>query len=438
MRHAMAEGAQTYVVLDDDPTGTQAVRQVPVLLAWDEPRLRRAASRRRPAIHLMTNVRAVSSRDAYAITLDAARAALRVVPQAQLVLRGDSTLRGHVGEEYHAVREAAFAGRAPVLLIVAALPAAGRVTRDGVHWLVNGEERRPLHETEYARDGSFSYRSARLLEWAEERSGGELPAAAGSELPLARLRSGGPEAVADAILRAARAQGPAACAPDAESVEDLRAIAAGKRLAEGAGAEVIVRCAPTFAGVLADTLATEPLTVPRARERGALVLCGSYVPGTTRQLEHARRALRLKPIEVDVLALAAGGDAAAEEAVRAAAAARRQLDERRLALVATPRERPPGTTSLEAGARIAHGLARVLALLDPPPDVVIAKGGITSQVAFQQGLGVSEAMVAGPVATGVAEWRAEVDGRRVAYLVFPGNVGDEGHLTALVRAVLGD
>jgi uncharacterized protein YgbK (DUF1537 family) len=70
--------------------------------------------------------------------------------------------------------------------------------------------------------------------------------------------------------------------------------------------------------------------------------------------------------------------------------------------------------------------------------VVIAKGGITSQVAFQQGLGVSEAMVAGPVATGVAEWRAEVDGRRVAYLVFPGNVGDEGHLTALVRAVLGD
>jgi uncharacterized protein YgbK (DUF1537 family) len=430
--------SRPYVVLDDDPTGTQAVRDVPVLLSWDESRLRRAGDLGRPSIHLMTNIRALPAPDAHAVTLSAAQAALRALPSAELVLRGDSTLRGHVGEEYRAVREAAFGDRAPVLLAVPALPAAGRVTRDGVHWLVSGGVRRRLDETEYARDGGFSYSSSRLLEWAEERSGGELAAARGTEVPLERLRTEGAAAVSAAMLEAARSGAPAVCAPDAETLEDLSTIAAGKRMAEQAGTEVIVRCAPTFAGVLAGTLASGMTDPPRAGERGLLVLCGSYVPGTTRQLRHLMGALKLEPIEVDVLALAAGEGGARREVRRAAEAARAELDAHGVALVTTPRERPPGTTTLEAGARIAHELAGVLATLRPPPDVVIAKGGITSQVAFQEGLGVSEAIVAGPVATGVAEWRAEVDGCDVAYLVFPGNVGDDGHLTALARAVLGE
>lgn len=434
----MGAASGPYVVLDDDPTGTQAVHDVPVLLSWDDARLRRAAGLARPAIHLMTNIRAVPAGDAYKITLNAARAALQAIPHAELVLRGDSTLRGHVGEEYRAAHEAAFGDRPPVLLVVPALPAAGRVTRDGVHWLVSDEGRRRLDETEYARDGAFSYSSSRLLEWAEERTGGELPAARGSELPLERLRVDGAEAVAGAILDAARSGDPAVCAPDAETLADLREIAAGKRLAQEAGAAVLVRCAPTFAGVLAGTLADSPIKPPRAGKRGVLVLCGSYVSSTTRQLRHLISSLSVDAIEVDVLALAAGGEAAEQAARDAADRARAELDARRLALVATPRERPAGTTSLEAGTRIARGLARVLAALDPLPDVVVAKGGITSQVAFQEGLGVSEAMVAGPVATGVAEWRADIGGRPVAYLVFPGNVGDEEHLTAVVRSVLGE
>ncbi len=431
-----AAGSGPYVVLDDDPTGTQAVRDVPVLLSWDERRLRRAAALDRPAIHLMTNIRAVPAPAAYEITVSAACAALHALPGAELVLRGDSTLRGHIGEEYRAVREVAFRERAPVLLAVPALPAAGRVTRDGVHWLVSGGGERRLDETEYARDGAFSYSSSRLLEWAEERSGGELAAARGTEVPLERLRADGASAVATAILEAAGFGAPAVCAPDAETVDDLAQIAAGRRMAGQAGADVIVRCAPTFAGVLAGTLAPGLTDPPRVRDRGLLVLCGSYVPTTTRQLRDLVTSLGLDPIEMDVLALAAGGESAERETVRAAAAARAELDSSRVALVTTPRERPAGATTLEAGARIAHGLGRVLAALDPLPDVVVAKGGITSQVAFQEGLGVSEAIVAGPVATGVAEWRAEIEGCDVAYLVFPGNVGDDGHLTAVVRAAL--
>ena len=85
----------------------------------------------------------------------------------------------------------------------------------------------PLHETEYAGDGVFAYSSARLLEWAEERSGGLFPASEGRELHLDELRTGGADAVTAALSDLSRAGRPAVLAPDAETEEDLAAIAAG-------------------------------------------------------------------------------------------------------------------------------------------------------------------------------------------------------------------
>lgn len=422
------------IVLDDDPTGTQAVQDVPVLLRWDREAIAAAADGTR-ALHLMTNARALRPADAGAITEDAAGTALAARPGARLVLRGDSTLRGHLLEEYEAVRHAAFPDRPPVLLLVPALPAAGRITLGGVHLLVADGTRRALHDTEYARDGSFAYRSARLLDWAAERSGGLLDPAAGAELPRAALHAGGPDAVAAALATVARASRPAACAPDAVDLDDLATIAAGVRRAEAAGVPVLVRCAPAFAAVLDGTLADGFVPAPRASTDGVLVLCGSYVPNTTRQLAHLLRSFGARPIEPDVQALAGDRAAAQAEVARAAAAARCALDGG-LAVVSTPRERPSGTTSLEAGARIAQGLAAVLAALDPPPDVVVAKGGITSHVAARDGLGAVQAQVVGPVAAGVALWRVPARGREVAFLVFPGNVGTEDALTAVVRRVV--
>jgi uncharacterized protein YgbK (DUF1537 family) len=424
------------VVLDDDPTGVQAVAGVPVLLDFSAAQIRDAAAGGAAALHLMTNVRALAPDDAEATTLRAATAAQAALPSSRIVLRGDSTLRGHLLQEYRAVRRAVHGdgGPAPVLLLVPALPAAGRVTLDGVQWLVDEHGRRPLHETEYARDGGFAYRSARLLEWADERTGGELAAEHGTEVPLARLRDEGAAAVREAILAAGRSGRPAACAPDAETLADLRVVADALQDAERSGARVLVRCAPTFAGVLSGTLAEGTVAPPGAADGGVLVVCGSYVSGTTRQLRDLQDELGVAPIEPDVRALA--GPDAGREAARVAERAAAALAADGLALVATPRERPPELTSLDAGERIARGLAAVVAGLDPPPGVVVAKGGITSQVVVREGLGARRAQVVGPIAPGVSLWEVESRGRRVAYVVFPGNVGGPGDLTRVVRLLL--
>ena len=237
----------------------------------------------RRSFHVVTNTRALSAADAYTVTREVADAVMHRFPGARIVLRGDSTLRAHLREEYDAVRDVVFPGLTPTLLLVPALPAAGRVTVDGVHLLERSGHRTPLHQTEYATDGDFAYRSSRLLDWAEERSHGLFPAANGSEVPLAELRARGGAVVHEALAASAARGGPAVCAPDAETP-------AGSRRDRGRAAGRVrppdspSSSAPPppsqecWGSTLADTL------LPMPRARSLLVVCGSYVPQTTRQL----------------------------------------------------------------------------------------------------------------------------------------------------------
>ena len=408
------------IVLDDDPTGTQAVADTPVLLEWDAKRLAKAAGSA-PAVHLLTNSRAFAPDRAGAVVRDAAEAAVEAFGRPRLLLRGDSTLRAHLLEEYRAVVDAAFEGRPTPILLVPALPAAGRVTVGGVHLIERDGVRVPLHETEYARDGGFAYTDASLLAWAEERSGGLFPRKAGRA--LGRAEAG---AVADAIREL---QGiPAAIVPDAETLDDLAAIATGLEAAEADGAEVVVRSAPTFAGVLAGNLARHRAAAPRGRR--VLVVCGSHVPTTTRQLSALVERHPGSLVEVDVLELASDGSGT--EVERAAREAEARLADGGLAVVATPRERPDGASSLAAGERIAENLAAVAGRIDRP-DVVVAKGGITSAVTAKVGLGAASALCLGPLVDGVALWT--LDGG-TPFVVFPGNVGGDTALLEVIELVL--
>lgn len=425
------------IVLDDDPTGTQAMADVPVLLRWDDGQLDRALERGERVVHLITNSRALPPDDARRLVEDAARIALRAAPDADIVLRGDSTLRGHLLEEYLAVRAARAgdspAGRPwPVLLLVPALPAAGRVTVDGMHLLERDGRRTPLHDTEYARDAAFGYRDARLLAWAEERSDGFFPAGAGAEIRLDDLRLRGPQAVAEALcaLDHDSADAPAVCAADAETIDDLRVIAAGYGAARAEGADVMVRCAPTFAGVLSGLLA--PHTVPMPAPDGPiLVVCGSYVPTSTRQLSALMAAEAGSLVEADVVALAS--DPAEEEIRRLAERITTLLDADGFGVLATPRQRPSGTHDLAAQGRIATNFAAVVGRVQNRLGMLIVKGGVTSAVTASVGLGADEARVVGPVIDGVGCWRIELfDDSSLPYLVVPGNVGEDDLLVRLV------
>jgi uncharacterized protein YgbK (DUF1537 family) len=417
---------------DDLPADVHALAGLRALLAWDAPAVSTALGRG-ASVHLITNSRAQRPEKARDLVESTARVALAAVPEAHLVLRGDSTLRGHLKEEYEAVAAAVGRRSRPPLLLAPALPSAGRVTRAGVHLIERNGAASALHETEYARDGLFSYSTARLLNWAEERSGGLFEASLGRELHLGDRRRGGGSAVAAALRDLASAGRPAVLAPDAETDDDLALIAAGFAQAVREGIPALVRCAPAFAGVLTGTTAPGLAPPPLAGPGGVLVVCGSYVPTTTRQLA-ALAATGAEVVAVDADALAR--DEAGPEIARATAAASVILRREGLVVVATPRTRSEHTGQLEAGERIATGLALIAGRVEPAPSVVIAKGGITSAVTLRTGFGCKAAEVVGPVLPGVSHWRADARGGALDYLVVPGNVGADDLLARLVDAVL--
>jgi uncharacterized protein YgbK (DUF1537 family) len=421
------------IVLDDDPTGAQAEAGVPVALEWRTELLGELADRHPAAVHILTNTRALSAPDARTVTRQAASAAALAFPGSLIVLRGDSTLRAHLLPEYLGLREALYPGRTPALMLVPALPAAGRVTEGGVHYLRSGEQRTPLDRTEYSRDPDFSYSSARLLDWAEERSGGFFAAADGREILLEELRHQGPASVARALLELSTGDVPAVLALDSATDQDLALVAAGLREALEAGACAIVRSAPAFVGVLSGAAAHAYQPLP-AGDSAVLVLCGSHVPTSTRQLNRLSERRPESVVWVSAERLA-GGDSE-EEVQTAAVAAGDRLRTGGLAVVATSRAVFDSSDRTRSGAAIASGLAAILARLRDRADIVVSKGGITSAVNIREGLDSGLAEVLGPVKDGISLWSIDTPERkRLPFVVFPGNVGGDDDLLDLIEAI---
>src|SRR4051812_1503903 len=148
------------IVLDDDPTGTQSATGVSVLFETDVDLLVDAL-RRADSVYVQTNSRALPEAEAVAlvakIKADSEAATRRLDDEVRFVLRGDSTLRGHVFAESEV-----FLDDDAVLLFVPAFPEGGRTTRGGVHYVRIGDEELPAHESEYAQDPVFAFSTAVL------------------------------------------------------------------------------------------------------------------------------------------------------------------------------------------------------------------------------------------------------------------------------------
>jgi uncharacterized protein YgbK (DUF1537 family) len=184
---------------------------------------------------------------------------------------------------------------------------------------------------------------------------------------------------------------------------------------------------------MTSSLADRVLRPPRAKS-GLLVVCGSHVPNTTRQLEYLLRVRPASLIEAGLRELAGGGTARNVSSI--AARALDQLRTNGLAVVATPREDMSDSRDAELGRRLALALADVVRAVGSIADVVLFKGGITGATCVRHGIGARLAYVRGPIGDGVSLWDASTpNGSSKPCLIFPGNTGDERALARIVEAV---
>ncbi|SFS56007.1 four-carbon acid sugar kinase family protein [Paenibacillus sp. BC26] len=424
------------IVLDDDPTGTQSVSGVSVILQPDYETLRSELVQGPigNALYVLTNTRALPQAQAVALLIrikaDAERAAVEANVAVRFLLRSDSTLRGHVFAEM----EALSGGIRGTALFVPAFPECGRVTRGGVHYLLTNSNEDatttnwiPVAATEFAQDPVFGYKGATMQEWVEEVSHGSW------KLKSVTLDDYANIGIASAVCRALlEAEQGTVVVPDAQSYEDLLRVADGLRMAEEQGKEVIVRSASTFASIRCGlkSRAMERVAMPGSGR--LLIVCGSHTAASSRQLKQLERHTGETAIVLPTQQLLHHEQIAAAEIAERLAV---KLNESKLAIVATERVRLAEHGDLAIGALVMKALTNVVAQVAPYCDGVIAKGGITSADVASVGLGADTAYVAGQLEPGVSLWllKAKGNGREIPYCVVPGNVGDEGTLVRLVR-----
>lgn len=409
------------VVLDDDPTGTQSATGVRVLLRWDAPHppladLLTDALRAADGVYVQTNSRALDEAAAVALVTgirDAAReAGRRLGADVRCVLRGDSTLRGHVFAETDV-----FTGPDDVVLFVPAFPAGGRTTVDGVHLVRSGDRDVPAGETEYAADPVFGFRSSRLADYVREKS---------DRVPV-------PLTGADQLARALEQAPPGAVLlPDVRDDADVQALADVVRAWNPPGGrDVVVRCAAPLAAALAGATSTgfldRPLLPGSPR---VLVVCGSHTDGARAQLEALAQGHG--PAHVLSTAAALGHPVAAGEDL--ADRARDDLAAG-VAVIATERVRSGEHGTLEHGERVMTALVTAVRRLVPGADAVVSKGGITAAEVARTGIGADAALVEGQVAAGISVWRMDLGGHDVLQVVVPGNVGGPDAIADAVAAL---
>lgn len=408
------------IVLDDDPTGTQSASGVRVLLEYDAD-LIRAALAEAGSVYVQTNSRAIDEAAAVALVRsvrDAAEAAVSSLgDEIQFVLRGDSTLRGHVFAETEQ-----FMTAESVIVFCPAFPDGGRTTVDGVHLVTVNGVQHPAHETEFAEDPVFPFSSGVLAEYTREESD-RTPV----PVSLDDVRAG---RFADALLAAPAGS---VVLPDVVTNDDVRLIARGIESARRSGRDIVVRSAAplaaALAGVESDGLLERPLIehpVP------TLLVCGSHTRGATAQLDEVAERFGAA-IEIPTDDAFADARAAGLEAARLA---RTRLEDTGLAVITSSRERRPEHNTLRHGELVMSALTTAVRELAQEVDVIVAKGGITSAEVAKTGAGASSALVRGQVAAGISVWRLASDVHDgLDYVVVPGNVGDADALVDVLAAL---
>lgn len=439
--------ARQVVVIDDHPTGSQSLRDIPVLTAWSPDQIAWAMDSGAPAFFIVASTRALAplaAEDRYlevlGTVLEVARAKSREVT---VVLRTDSSLRSHFPLDSDIVAnaiQAAGAGEIDGVVIVPAFAEAGRMTVDHVHYVSEWQgEFTPIGETRFGREPRFPFHSSDLREWVSEKTHGRYEAAEVRAISLATVRRS-PDAVAAELLKARDGE-PIVC--DAVTEEDLRSIVLGALTAAKAGRRFIYRVSPPFVRAMIGQEEAEPLSVTEIaamRERTdvpdahGLVIAGTPVAFTRRQVRELeqRRPIRDVPLSVpavldsrreahidDVVTRALDGLATSNVVVRLADT--------------TVDNAAKGDFSLDE--RVARAVNEVVYRIAKRQRLgfVVARGGsVVSPVA--QGLGVRRALVRGPLLDGIVSLWEPLSGpiAGIPFAVYAGGVGDDDGLADIV------
>jgi uncharacterized protein YgbK (DUF1537 family) len=452
IREWLGRSRRKIIVLDDDPTGVQTVHDVPVYTGWDGESIRAVFDDDSPLVFILTNSRGLTAGETKKlhaaigdrIALTGKERDLDFV----LISRSDSTLRGHYPLETETLRESiesitkrAFDGE----IICPFFLEGGRYTCGNVHYVKTGGKLVPAARTEFAEDRTFGYAHSDLCRWIEEKTGGAYSAGSVTSVSLEDLRCGGIEKLTGLLL-GVRNFGKVVV--NALDYADIKVFCAAFCGALDRGKRFIFRSAAAIPKVLGgigdrpllgrEELLGSDIPENRGNKRGGIIVVGSHVKKTTRQLELLLERGDIEGIEFNTHTVLEEPDFR-DEIARVQGLCDRSLAAGKTAAVFTSRKRfdvnsGSGEDELRVSLKIASAVTSFVSNLKGKPEFIIAKGGITSSEIGTKALGVKKALVLGQVLPGIPVWFTGKESRfpDTPYIIFPGNVGEEDSLRRIV------
>ena len=450
----VASDDQTIVALDDDPTGTQTVYDLPVLTEWSESTIDAEFARGTPAFYVMTNSRSLNPDEAADVNKVIAerllKAAQKYGRRLSIISRSDSTLRGHYPLEIDVLAETL--GGADGQIIIPFFAEGGRWTINDVHYVAEGDKLIPAAQTPFAKDAAFGFTQSNLLDYVQEKTGGRIRREDVVSITLEDLRGSNAIGENDKVEPSERVRAKLskltnmqACVVNAVTLRDMQVFSLGLLDAESKDKKrFLVRSAASFVQAriglpkrpILDASVINSSDSSGNAKNGGLIVVGSYVPKTTSQLGLLLKLDGLEKVEINVADLV-------DESKRAETIdtmldrVEKAISSGKNTVVYTSRALVTGSTpseSLAIGNAVSDGLVTIVSRLQSQPRFIIAKGGITSSDVATKGLGIKRAMVLGQAAPGIPVWSIGEEGKfpGMSYVVFPGNVGGEDELAKLV------
>ena len=151
-----------FVVIDDDPTGSQTVHDCLLLLKWDYSTLIRGFKSESNLFFILANTRSLSENDAK-LTIEEICKNLKTVMASKayaeeiiFISRGDSTLRGHNYLEPIALNSCL--GPFDATFHIPAFIEGKRLTINGSHFV----DKTPINQTIFAKDKIFGYETSNI------------------------------------------------------------------------------------------------------------------------------------------------------------------------------------------------------------------------------------------------------------------------------------
>ncbi len=439
------------IVLDDDPTGVQTIHGVNVYTDWSLESIKSGFSETDNSMFfILTNSRSFSTQRTIEvhreITQRIIEASKALNKEFIIIIRGDSTLRGHYPDETSTIAktiEEVLGEKLDGEILIPFFLEGGRYTLNDTQYVLENDYLLEATETEFSKDKTFGYKNANLCKYIEEKTNSEFKALDVVTVSIEDLMQKNIDKISES-LKSVNNFGKVIV--NATSYRDLMVFSIALIDAINAGKTFVFRTAASFTKVIGDisdkALLKNADLIDKKNGNGGIIIVGSHMAKTTMQLEKLKSIDDIEFIEFDQHLVLKEGEIE-KEVIRVSEKVNEAIKVKKAVAVYTKRDRVDLNTGnkedeLIISTKISNSLTSIVSNLLEAPSFVIAKGGITSSDVGVVSLKVKKTKVLGQVAPGVPVWLTGEESRfpYIPYIIFPGNVGIENTLSDVVKELI--